>query len=707
METPYQFLNNKMTIEASSLYNGENGLVSKSNYQKLVQRGKLVVLRRGCRNTPALIDFDAMDFSIQSRLIQIYGNPYKVVSRNRLAELLKSCSEAYSFYNEYVKDDGGTLTERQIKQYTAEASILKAINHLMVNRVARMRALGTGKKAQVWEKLSQSIQDLNTDQWAHNLPSNPRSLERKYIKYKKEGFVALIHGQIGRKNAEKINADAKIWIIARWSDQVEKCPDYSTLLKKYNERAREIRWKPLKSEEALRNFLQDPEVQVLWYRSRYGDKAFNNKYSYQHSTKLPTMRDSLWYADGTKLNFFYQYTNEAGERKIGTMMVYEVMDAYSEVLLGHYISEKENYEAQFHAFKAAAQFSGHKPYELKVDNQGGHKKLKSSSFLDKIAHLSLTTKPYNGRSKTIEYAFGRFQQHYMKRHWFFTGQNITAKKEESQANLQFIQENKDSLPSLHEVKEIYNQLREEWNHDKHPKHDKSRLELYNESINPATPELNVWDMVEIFWVLKKQPSTCFANGISFELDKEKFEYVVYENNGKQGYERDINVKWIAQNIGRKFYVKYDPTDMSLIYLYTKSHDGSLQFAGEAETKIIPARNIQEQDEWNTRFFARVQKASDELRLELKAQMEEIQGQHGMRAEDYGMNTPRIMGLETGKRAKNAEKKEREQKKAAKQKRKKAFVASEDVDKYSSNFTPVSDEDLDQFDSVTQRLADKI
>lgn len=59
------------------------------------------------------------------------------------------------------------------------------------------------------------------------------------------------------------------------------------------------------------------------------------------------MRDALWYGDGTKLNLYY--LGEDG--KVRTTMVYEVMDAYSEVLLGYHISDAEDYEQQYHAYR--------------------------------------------------------------------------------------------------------------------------------------------------------------------------------------------------------------------------------------------------------------------------------------------------------------------------------------------------------------------
>ncbi len=89
--------------------------------------------------------------------------------------------------------------------------------------------------------------------------------------------------------------------------------------------------------------------------------------------------------------------------------------------------------------------------------------------MTKISRIQTATKPYNGKSKTIESAFGRFQSQFLKRDWFFTGQNITTKKAESKANMEFVLANTANLPTLDEVKEIYAQRRREWNEAPHHK----------------------------------------------------------------------------------------------------------------------------------------------------------------------------------------------------------------------------------------------
>ncbi len=105
-------------------------------------------------------------------------------------------------------------------------------------------------------------------------------------------------------------------------------------------------WKPLKDQAAISNYLQQTEQ--LWSAHRYGELKSKEKFA------LPPLLQSclacvivLWYSDGTKLNYYY--LGEAG--KIQTCQVYEVMDAYSEVLLGYHISKTEDFEAQFYVLQ--------------------------------------------------------------------------------------------------------------------------------------------------------------------------------------------------------------------------------------------------------------------------------------------------------------------------------------------------------------------
>ena len=631
----FEYYDNILAIYASSLY--EKGITTLYNYRNLVNRGKINVVRRGCRNTPALVEYESLPQRFKTKINTLFGDPHKTTKNTQFKDYLNTDLKAIEFYNNYTLDDGTALPEKNQKEYTANAIILNAIDNITTNISAKRKALG-GSNSKVWQKIADIVKELPKHTYPHSLPNNHRRLKQKLQDYKQGGYEALIHKGFCNSNSEKINDAAKFWLLSRWADQIDKVANTQQLLWEYNIEAEKNNWKELKHEKTIHNYLHDESVKHLWYAHRYGDTYAKEKYTLQHSTKLPTMRDSLWYSDGTKLNFHYLN----GNGKMETCQVYEVMDAYSEVLLGFHVSKTEDYEAQYFAYKMAAKVSGHRPYEVKFDGQGGHKKLQTGNFLNKLAHLAIKTAPYNGRSKTIESAFGRFQQQIMKKKWYFTGQNITTKRQESKANIEFILANKSNLPTLEEAIEEYKQLRMEWSNSIHPKTGIPRAEMYRNSTNPQTKELTVWEMVDMFWILREKPVTVSGYGISFTEKKTKYTYMVYDENNIP------DVAWLRQNIDKKLYVKFDPEDMSMIYLYEKDALG-LRRVAAAQTKIEIHRGKQEQEEWEASYIDKIKKINEQERLNSFNKMNEILEQHNALPEQQGFNSPGLLGINNKKK----------------------------------------------------------
>lgn len=505
----YEFHQNILSIPARILYE-ELSLMTYENYLKHCTRGKLIRTKEGRgKNNEAFVAFESLEPAHQELVKEVLGEPAKAGHINFM-NYLRHDAKAEYFFNNHTLNDGNSLPEKNIREYIANAVIFNAIKEILSSTMNKRKALGS--KVKPWQKIVPIVNELPKHTYPHSLPTSEKRLRDRYNLYLHEGYQTLIHAGFGHKNAEKINDDAKSWVLARWSDRVKKCTGYTQLLREYNQMALDNDWKTLKSDQSLINFLMDPKIEPLWYGFRYGELKSKEKYSYQHSTRLPSLRDSLWYSDGTKLNYYYQ--DDSGVTK--TCQVYEVFDTYSEVFLGYHISNSEDFEAQYQAFKMAVQISGHKPYEVKFDNQGGTKKLQAQSFLGRLARLTTNTAPYNGKSKTIESAFGRFQQEYLKQDWFFTGMNIQTKALESKANMEMILANKNNLPTLQQIKETYKQRREQWNQAPHPKTGKPRLEMYLSSYNPATPEVQIWDMIDMFWIQREKPVTCTAYGIKIK-----------------------------------------------------------------------------------------------------------------------------------------------------------------------------------------------
>lgn len=634
--------NGILGIKANWLYN-EAMVFTKVNYDLLKNRGKIQTSKSIDDGRIALVHYDTMPPRFKSKVVAYLkgASPYDLVAENQLIDLIEKDTEAEAYFNEYTYEKNVTEytrktlsipVERQV-EYVANASIFNAIKKYIDKQNFNRKSRG-GNKRQQWEATTEAVAKLPKHLWQHNLPTNARSFQNKFNKYVKDGYYSLIHKGFANCNSEVLPFEAKSWVLARWANPVEVMPNTKMLLAEYNAKAKVEGWKEIKRDRTLYNYLYSEEVQPLWYNMRYDELKAKEKYVYQFSTKMPTMRDSLWYGDGTKLNLYY--SDENG--KMATCQVYEVIDAYSEVLLGYHISKTENYEAQYQAYKMAAKNSGYRPYQITYDGQGGHKKKGANDLLSKIARLSIKTAPYNGKSKTIENAFYRFQAHYLKQDWYFTGQNITATQTESKVRMEFILANKNSLPTLQEAIERYAQRRKEWNEAKHPHNELSRIDMYENSENPKTNKITQTDMVNLFWEQREKTVKVSSYGIRFEKDGKKYNYMVYKDQLPDVY-------WLAFNIDRSVAIKYDPDDMSQIYLYEESPNG-LRFLSSATPKIVTYRNKQEQEEWEALFYQKVIRLNKQLRVDLREKMYSILDQHDQTPEHYGLQTPRLKGVET-------------------------------------------------------------
>ena len=548
---------------------------------------------------------------------------------------VKKDENAELFFEEYRYDKNGEqvpLPERIQAEYVWNASVLNALISELDTLRPKRNMLGGSRN--VWETLLARVEEWR-EEYAHTLPGSEGRLKSLVNQYRPQNYAVLVSGKYGNSNTLKIEEEAGRYLVALKRSRVPVYTDMQ-IFEEYNRVAPERGWKPLKSPRSLREWLNSSRIEPLWYDAVHGEMKAHQRYGRKHKTELPSRRDSLWYGDGTKLNLYYK--DEHGN--VRTIGVYEVMDAYSEILLGFHISENENYEAQYHAYRMALQTSGHKPYELVHDNQGGHKKLErvSDGLLAKISHIHRPTAPYSGQSKTIESAFGRFQSQVLHKDWRFTGQNITTKKASSRPNLEFIEANKDKLYTLAELKAKYVEARREWNEMKHPATGISRIGMYNTSVNEETEAVTARDMVDIFWVMTSRPSTFTSSGIEVTIGGKSRTYEVYSSPGVPDHE------WRRRNTYKQFYVKYDPYDFGSVRLYWKDKGGEFRFERVAEPYMVIHRAIQDQGEGEAAFIRREQEANVQDRVERQVVAKEIEYEHGVAPEQHGLNTPKLKGI---------------------------------------------------------------
>ncbi len=636
-----EYFENELCVTYEELTSGNDPVISGATLRQNIKRGNIRRAQRGGgEGSYALIIYSSLPEKYKIRFVERKGDPEQILKQQRMRDRVKTDDKARSFYEDYRYEMNGVetgLSDKLKAEYTLNASVLNALIYDLEDKTTSRKMLGNSL-ATLWENVAATSENLR-DIYHHTLPENQARLREKIRRYKKEGYISLISGKVGNKSTVKIIPEMGRQLIALRRSRVPVY-NYAQIFDEINRIALEKDWKPLKSKRSMVQWFERPEIEPLWYDAVFGELAAHQRYGRKHKTKLPDRRDTLWYGDGTKLNLYYR--DEEG--KIRTTMVYEVIDAYSEVLLGYYISDHENFEAQYNAYRMAIQVSGHKPFEIVHDNQGGHKRLekekdsKEVGFFDLICHIHRPTAPYSGQSKTIESIFGRFQSQELHKDWRFTGMNITATKAESRPNLEFIEENKDRLFTLDELKAHYAEARRAWNASPHPATGIPRIEMYEKSENEETDVVTVHDMVDIFWIWAKRPATFTDQGIQITIGKLKKPYEVFSAPGEPDHE------WRRKNTYRKFYVKYDPNDLRSIRLYWKDNAGQLRFERVAEPYMVVHRAIQDQMEGEAEFIRREQEANIRDRIERQVIVKEIEYAYGVAPEQNGLSTPKLKGV---------------------------------------------------------------
>ena len=606
-------------------------IMKEGTLKSLLSRGRIQYARRGRgEGSPALIVYNSLPEKYRKVFENIYGNPEEEIKKAMMKDKVTLDGSARSWYEGFEYDLNGRQTrleERLIEEYTLNASVLNELIRMMGERKALRAALGKGM-GEVWSTILATSEELRAT-YPHTLPKNLARLKDKLNAYKKEGYGALISGKIGNQNTLKITEDAGRMLVALKRSKVPVYTDRQ-LFDKYNEVAPTYGWKVLRSLSGLKAWLNSAAIEPLWYDAVFGEQASRVRFDRRHHTKLPEQRDSLWYGDGTKLNLYYR----GDDGKVYTTSAYEVIDAYSEVMLGYYISDNEDYISQYHAYRMAIQNSGHKPYEIVTDNQGGHKKNDSLGFFSKICHIHRPTSPYNGRSKTIENLFYRFQHNVLHKHFNFTGQNITTVKTSSRPNMEFIEANKGMLPTYNELLDIYAEARREWNEMPHPMTGIPRNEMYKQSVNEGTQKVTIYDMVDMFWYTTKNPVLFTASGIEITVNKQKHVYEVFSSPGIP------DLEWRRTHTYEKFYVQYDPYDMTSIRLLTTDK----RFARTAQPSIVIARCQQEQTSKDKLFIRSMQDAIIGERIERQVAARSIEKEYGMAPEQNGLVSPKLKGI---------------------------------------------------------------
>ena len=183
----------------------------------------------------------------------------------------------------------------------------------------------------------------------------------------------------------------------------------------------------------------------------------------------------------------------------------------------------------------------------------------------------------------------------------------------------------------------------------HPKFaGKSRLQVYQESVNPQAIALTDIIREKIFFIATEEPSTFRANGIEITVKGQKYAYEVFKGPQQPDYE------WRRKNTGREFVVEYDPHDMSRVRLCVDDKEYGLQFNTWAEPYMTIHRAMQDQVEGERGGIIAALNANKKEIVRRDLQTRAMQLKYGNGYESLGYDAPLPQGVSKEEYLKYAE-----------------------------------------------------
>lgn len=197
------YCNGVFCVEANWLFS-EGAIMSFSQYKHLVADKKINIIQRGCRNTPAKVEYDSIPSLFLNKIEKLYGNLKEKKVATYMELVIVRDEKAREFYSNWVTPNNSLLDWKVANKYSNNAELLNACGEVLNSKIAKRRGAGrpiTG----LWDQISENINNLDKKKYNHSLPTNPRRLADLYNKYKKDGYRSLIHGNFGNINTRKVD----------------------------------------------------------------------------------------------------------------------------------------------------------------------------------------------------------------------------------------------------------------------------------------------------------------------------------------------------------------------------------------------------------------------------------------------------------------------------------------------------------------------
>jgi len=500
-----------MCVQGGWLYN-EGNILSKYNYDALKKRGFINVIRRGCKGTPALVEFDTMKMWIKERILEMYGNPHKLVKQNLFVDKILPDAQASNFYRDYLLSDGRNLPSKIQREYIANVQVLNTIQSILNTIQSKRKSLGGSTKG-IWGNINKAVNNLDTNRYPHTLPTNERRLKQKYNSYLKNGLTDLIHKGYSNDNSRKVTIQIESLIISLYC--LPNKPYSSSVHDMYlqflggeievfdiktgelfNREEFYTNGSPVTiSEATVWNYVKDPRNELIIKKSRNGAYDFNHKVRPHVHRTAPNYSMSKITLDDRDI----MHTRLHDGSKV---MAYYAFDVMSTAMIGISHSKTKDHKLYIDCIRNMFRFTTSLDLGVPMEMEVEHHLVKDfkdglmkagnifpfvrwcnpSNSQEKRAERFIQTKKY-GVEKNNNQNVGR---HYSK----LDSNRITRQKifDAQNDNYKFAKSDYDTI--------VANELQEQndYNNQLHPNQKKykgmTRMDVFIHHVNPNLPKFN-------------------------------------------------------------------------------------------------------------------------------------------------------------------------------------------------------------------------
>lgn len=580
-----EYYNNTLTVEVNWLVS--EGIISAENLRQLSSRDRVNVVRRGCRNTPALVAYDSMPERFKSKISKrVGGDPYKQAQINQLEIRIEANVRTNDFFEDYKLTDGRNLPKETRREYYTNAIVLDAIKRMINDKKSKRSSLGH-ETTRGWDKISEYVQELDRSKYPHSLPANSRRLEEKYSvynmtiptkKHTRVGIESLIHKNFMNKNAGIVAGDdVKEAVLAELLADPRNL-DNAQVMKFYNIFAETTGAKKITA-ATVANWRDKFDTNI--YAGRRGSVAFSNKKSMQVKRSAPSCPLYFWTMDGWDVELLFQkvttrivkdkITKEEREYATTTYhhrpTVVVVLDAFNKYPVGYAIGIHESPDLIKMALRNAAKHTQelfgtmYRTHQVQSDRY----QIKNlTPYYEIIADKSTPARAKNAKSKIIEPFFKHLNKSYCQLQANWGGFGIQSKKD-SQPNDEFLNKYKKDFPDYDGVSAQVVEMMEQ--------ERAAKLEQYLQKWSEMPEE----DKVEF-----KTENFLLAFGETLKHSKtDKETTVMMQDNGIKvtinGIKREYDCfdLTLRDHYSTQWKIKYDPTDVSKVLAVNA--DESLRF----------------------------------------------------------------------------------------------------------------------------------